>query len=410
MNPMSASRADTVGQGLAFALGVSTFLPIGMQYAVLLAFAALAVSSRSWRTRRTPIPRAWLVLLLAFVLWPGLTLAFHWLDGGVARWLNSWRVAGCLLLGLTLSARESERLLLGLGVGTLAAVAVVLCHELIVPLPASTIWNALLSVQGNASSQKWIVLAAASGVAFSMALYDRAGMATRTAWVAGGLLLAGVVMAFSISRNAYVVALTMPLLAVAHRFRSYRLWLLTLLIIVMVAAALPLLSQNVAQRLLLGWHDWQAFLESGNFTGSVGVRAKMSGVALQNFLAHPLIGTGLGSWVPIWAEAAASEPEMAVHNNPHNDYLLWAMETGLPGLLLMVLVLLGLAGAAWRRRQRPGALAWTLSWTLILSCALNAPLRDAALGMALIVLSAGLLNARSVPDAHGTPAPAIDSR
>ena len=63
----------------------------------------------------------------------------------------------------------------------------------------------------------------------------------------------------------------------------------------------------------------------------------------------------------------------------------------MPGMLLVLAIFVGLARSAWREPHGSGYVTWVLSFTLIITCALNAPLRDAALGMLLLVLSAGAL-------------------
>ena len=112
-------------------------------------------------------------------------------------------------------------------------------------------------------------------------------------------------------------------------------------------------------------------------------------------MGQPVFGTGLGSWLPRWKPVAAAtgqrlEPEMLVRhieiNNPHNDFLLTGMETGVPGLLTMAWLMFAFLRIGWRRRTVAGGVTVLLSSALVCTALINAPLRDAALGMTLLWL------------------------
>mgnify|MGYP000907621782 CR=1 FL=1 len=119
---------------------------------------------------------------------------------------------------------------------------------------------------------------------------------------------------------------------------------------------------------------------------------------MQGMAAHPVFGTGVGSWLPHWRSIsgvyAERLPEDERHhyteiNNPHNDFLLAGMETGVPGLLAMVWVLWRCLRSGWKDCTAAGAIAVVMAVTLICSSLVNAPLRDAALGMTLLWLLGG---------------------
>ena len=73
-------------------------------------------------------------------------------------------------------------------------------------------------------------------------------------------------------------------------------------------------------------------------------------------------------------------------NNPHNDFLLAGMETGVPGLGITAWLLWAFVGRGWRERSVMGDAAVLLAIGLIVVALVNAPLRDAALGMTLLCL------------------------
>jgi O-antigen ligase len=75
-------------------------------------------------------------------------------------------------------------------------------------------------------------------------------------------------------------------------------------------------------------------------------------------------------------------------NNPHNDYLLFAMESGLPSALTLLFLLGLLAVRSWRARSLLGGIGWLFTMSLGITALFNAPFRDATLGMALTFIAA----------------------
>lgn len=145
-------------------------------------------------------------------------------------------------------------------------------------------------------------------------------------------------------------------------------------------------------------------------------------IALEMFRAHPVTGVGLGGYATGWIrqreQLAAAGRDAGIPGDippsswAHNEYLHWAAETGLAGLVLG-LVLTGRGLLAWRWRWialTPGAARGEF---VLLSCGLATPavhalvsfplhLPASTLGLAVLV---GLL---SVP--LGSAAPATASR
>jgi len=171
------------------------------------------------------------------------------------------------------------------------------------------------------------------------------------------------------------------------------------------AALLWQFSPTVQPRFEQAAHEVQHFAATGNFDGSASVRLRMYQHALEGMAAQPLLGTGLGSWLPSWrATMAEANPAMGEINNPHNDFLLTGMEKGVPGLLLLLALLAALGWHSLRQRGDPLAgVAQLLLWTLLLTTLVNAPFRDANLGLSLLWLLA-VCTLGSRPVAASAPA------
>ena len=128
-------------------------------------------------------------------------------------------------------------------------------------------------------------------------------------------------------------------------------------------------------------------MKSGDYNSSVGVRAHMYITAWNTMLENWVFGSGLGSWEKIWLEASIEHPNVSGLNNPHNDFLLFGMESGVVGLLTIFLFFINIFLASWRNNNNMAGLGWVIGWGLVVTALVNAPFRDGALGMMLIIFA-----------------------
>lgn len=386
----STNRLSLTNRGLAALLGFSAFLPIGNTYLLALLLTAGVCADRThWRHRTGALGWwGWGGILCLFMAWPvALALAGDWLPATGSRLFHLGRVAWVLALGLVLTIPERRMALWGFLAGAVWGSGVVGAHHLW-GLPDWAVWRTYLEVRGNNSSQKMIMMAMATGAAFWLGLQPNQSRRVRALGLFAALLFAAVVSFHAISRNAFLVLAAAPLVALIYRWRRWHHWIPATLAVLVVVAALWYQTPFVKPRFEAAVAEWQALAQEGNYNSSVGARGRMSLEAWRAFKTAPTFGTGLGSWEPIWRAAATEYPELAGYNNPHNDYALFAMETGLPGLLLMLALPLGLAVQNWRGRSTFGGLGLLAVTTVLVSTAVNAPWRDAGLGMAMLWLMA----------------------
>lgn len=111
------------------------------------------------------------------------------------------------------------------------------------------------------------------------------------------------------------------------------------------------------------------------------------------------LGTGVGSYVPVYAQLhTMTQARTPVINHAHNEYVQWWLEGGVPALLAIVFALGLFAWAGGqvlmrvdsRRLRVVAAPAWTCVLVLLLHSLVDFPLRTTAL-MATSGLLAGLL-------------------
>jgi O-antigen ligase len=125
--------------------------------------------------------------------------------------------------------------------------------------------------------------------------------------------------------------------------------------------------------------------------------------SLQSLAESPWKGTGVGSWnrefarqEAIHAKAMPSNEASKQHHNPHQEYLLWGVEMGLPGILLLCALFVTIY-----RDSRPLATPerralQSVLLALLVACLFNCALHDAMIGD-FFCITLGLLLALGLP-------------
>ena len=381
---------------LVFGWGLCAFFPLGISYAFLLLLLLRISVSGGIRQRfaHLDMRMVWLPMLL-FLAWPVLAaLAGTWFADTPTRLFHLFRVVLLLLLGMLLTPLEVRFAVVGFLAGALMAALIIAIHH-VIGLPAWDIWASLLASRNNKSSANMIMMAIAFGGFFYMGLRNDARAPGRwIAWTAA-LVLGVTVAVHGVSRNAQLLLPIMLTVVIICHFRSLKALLVAAVAVVIISASAMHLSPATHERFTIAIAQAERIATEGDYTTGVGERWRMFSQAWHGMLAHPLLGSGLGSWLPLWRpvamETAGSLDGEALMkhveiNNPHNDFLLAGMETGVPGLVITAWLLWAFVVRGWRERSVMGDAAVMLAIGLIVVALVNAPLRDAALGMTLLWL------------------------
>ena len=390
---------------VAFSWGACTFFPLGVAYAHML--VALACVAVGWRHRLSMIRPTVLLWPMAMVLvWTVLALAVgQWYEDSPTRLFHVVRVLLLLTIGLALTRAEATMAIGGLLVGAVLAAMIVAVHH-VWGLPPWTLWNSLLKSRQNFSSGNMIMMAIAASLFFYFGLRnDQKWIDRRVAWAAAAAL-AVTVAAHAVSRNAQILLPVLFVVAIFYQFRAWRAVVGSLSVAAIMMLGALQWSATTQERFVEMVDEAQRVVASADYTTSVGERWRMHEEAVHGMMAHPVFGTGLGSWLPRWRIVAQESveslpPEKRLDhveiNNPHNDYLLAGMETGIPGMLAMVWMLGTFLVVGWRQRSTAGGVTVLLTVGLAVTALVNAPLRDAALGMTLIWLLGASVARRNTP-------------
>lgn len=408
--PADAAAGQRWLQGLAFSIGVAAVLPqaLGPALLLLVAVSWLAIPrERHQRVRQRP---SWTVVLViaAFVLWPTLLALMHTPHTDtVIRVFHLVRVAVVLWLCSLFSRSEARWLVWGVLAGA-ALVLLIRAVNALHTLPLWAVWYKILVREGTQTARIWIMVTLSGAICLGFALQAmRAPQGKALLGMAGWLVLSCAVAVMTISRNAQLLLVALPVAAVAYVFRSARGWVWAGLICIGLAATAWWAAPTVQPRMLEAYREWQQVVDQGDCSTSIGSRWGMWAFALQQWASSPWIGTGPGSFHALWIpHANLLCPESAPTRQPHNDYLLFGMETGWPGLASLLALLALLLRRCWVSPENPFGLIGVLTWvTLTITALFNSPLRDAGLGFPMLVLL-GACAGQCLADEKDTATPA----
>ena len=219
--------------------------------------------------------------------------------------------------------------------------------------------------------------------------------------IAAALALLALACVFFVfrSRTGHLIGIAVVSLALMwelpRRLRAGAL-LVPLAVALLAVATVP----AVRDRLQTAATEAQAYADSGNVVTSSGIRLNLWQRSLQALAQRPWIGSGVGSWVHEYSRLQALHaPDSGIefHSNPHQEFLLWGVELGLPGMLLLAGLLAAICrdGARGESATRRATLSLVLS--LVLASLFNCALYDALIGDFYCVLLGLLLALAAYP-------------
>lgn len=210
-------------------------------------------------------------------------------------------------------------------------------------------------------------------------------------WAAGFVAIAAMLNIFLLlpGRTGYVLAFSLTALAA--------LWALDKRAKILILVASPFLlavgmyfsSGQFHTRIYQVVQETQSYSVQAETQTSSGWRLNAWGKSIQAIIEKPLNGYGVGSWAPavkrLQGANAAEVFGPGNASNPHQEYLLWGVEIGVSGALLLIGFLLA---AAWDTRHfSTGVRRATLSIVVAIgiACCFNSSLFDELIGDFLYV-------------------------
>lgn len=227
-------------------------------------------------------------------------------------------------------------------------------------------------------------------------------------WIGAGLATLALVNTLLLlqGRSGYLVALTTIALT-AMWAMPQRLRLATLLVTpALLSVGLYLGSGQVHDRVSKIMHETQNFSQVqqiSNTESSSGWRLNAWWRSLQAVKENPLHGYGVGSWTPTIKRIQGNHADdifgQGNQSNPHQEYLLWAVEIGIGGAVLLLALFICIARDSMLFPSPIQHAAISVLAATAVACLFNSALYDDLLGDFFCV-SLGLLlamGARSLP-------------
>jgi O-antigen ligase len=212
-------------------------------------------------------------------------------------------------------------------------------------------------------------------------------------WTVMALTSANVLLVVTGRTGQVALLLAWVFILVGVLPRRYR-WSV-LLLPVLVAVGVGLGSERMQQRWLKAQTDVLA-LQQGPLKeeNSLGFRLDAWEKSVQAVADKPILGHGVGAWPQAYVAHGGTIPKAS---DPHQQFLLWAVESGLVGAALFV----GFLTLLWRNALNlPGAERWCLRSVVaieVLTGLANSTLLGAGIGEFFLLLWAALLAYRSQP-------------
>ena len=336
-------------------------------FVATVAFLACWLLAGHYRQRWQAVrglPVTWISIGLCavVVLWSLHPNADHQYAGMVFR-----KYAKVLLIPITMSLlvepvwrRRSMNAFVGAMLFILACVYIGIWLPLPWAVTQQTGWGITRTVVGDYITQGilmsfFVVLALDRGIAASR-------KAWRAVWWAVAALAVLSVTHLSQGRTGYLLLGIGVGSYVLFSLRGRTRWI-SLAVMVVLVAVTTLTSQAIRDRVELGLSEAQRS-DTMEIT-SIGGRVNFWRITLQMVEQRPLTGWGTGSYHREFCAQVPERPDWCAFGNwhPHNQYLFFWMENGLPGVLFYAALVLAPLWAA--RRAPPGLRGLLVSFSAI---------------------------------------------
>jgi O-antigen ligase len=319
------------------------------------------------------------------VVWFGLSALWTSapLSYAVHAWLKHAKLLIIPLLLLVLMHRETVRLAMQTFVG--AQGVVILLSWLLfagIPLPTLTLTNELGPVIFATS---YIDQAAMFAVASALAWHLRHEKLWPK-WVSYMLPLFGLsnILFLLPGRTGYVMVVVLVALAfwwlLPKRIRWYSVIVIPMTLLV-AELLIPSQSRIGIEKVA---DEVSRYATKADTSTSAGWRLNAWRTSLQAIAARPVQGYGVGSFVPaVTAFQSANGDSVfgaSLSSNPHQEFLLWGVELGAGGVLLLLVLLVGISRSVGAQYVATRHATVSVVVVVLVACLFNSALFDDLMG------------------------------
>ncbi len=184
-------------------------------------------------------------------------------------------------------------------------------------------------------------------------------------------------------RSGHVVAIALLSLAIMWELpRKYRA--VVVFLPFLIALGLFFSSTKVRERLTLVVKEVQSYSAETVSTTSSGLRLGLWRSAVQIVAQNPLSGAGIGSWSTQYNRLQKmqnpSHVDIAGNGNPHQEYLQWGVQLGIPGIILLVAMMCAILWDSLQAEKAYARATQSALTGLAVACFFNSTIYDALIG------------------------------
>ena len=128
--------------------------------------------------------------------------------------------------------------------------------------------------------------------------------------------------------------------------------------------------------------DSTAYKNGDHAATSSGLRLNFWQRSIEAIAENPLVGTGVGSWNTEYRrlEGDGLNPAMITLRNPHQEYLMWGVQLGVGGIVLLLGFMLAMVRDTMGFRPEVRHATHTMVGMLAVVCLFNSTIFDALIG------------------------------
>ena len=199
-------------------------------------------------------------------------------------------------------------------------------------------------------------------------------------------------------RSGHAVAIALLSLALMWQLPGrYKMSIVVLPLLLLLV--ISTISPKVGQRIDLLKNEVSEFsIEKGANVikgTSSGIRLHLWHRALQSISQHPIQGSGVGSWNAEFNRLEhlqnPKHRDIPPVGNPHQEYLLWGVQLGVPGIVLFLLLMACILVDSLKMTTSESRAVQSVLGALAVACLFNAALYDALIGDFFCILTGLLL-------------------
>ena len=230
-----------------------------------------------------------------------------------------------------------------------------------------------------------------------------------TAWLAVALAVAAVTNNLFLQEGKTGYIATLMILTLVIMWEIPKKWRLAVFVLAptVIGIAMYAGSSKFQAKVTQILHESQNYSAQGDNASSSGFRLHAWRRSLEAIAEQPLTGHGVGSWTQTVKRIEGANANKVfgdgASSNPHQEFLLWGVELGVGGALLLIFLMVALIRDSLRFDTPVRRATLSVVAVMVVACLFNSSLYDALIGDFFCV-TLGLLLALGVRGNTGSAA------